>query len=798
MIQLIAYEQSTETPYYLDIDSDEDISLNFSVSEIKDFSTRKSSSSNSFTLPFTNANNQFFAGLYNVNLATGTFDIYQKTNCQLLVDSLTQIQGYLYIESINLTTETYSVVIIGETGNLIDELGEKKLQDLDDTWQNTFTHALTYDNIVNSWDDNITYTGGATDKSVIKYPFINWGINNKIWTLGGNNTNDIIETTGAIVEEEFKPAMKVATIFDRVFAEAGYSYDSQFFSTSGFNIYDTYLTLAPQHSVVRYRLTNQGVKAIQSSDQKIATNAAYDMPFDNDSTGGAYDSNGNFNTGTYSYTCPKAGTYAFKISAVIEFTRNDGSGDTSADYRFSFAVDGVSYNTTPYYNITNAVDGGTTTETRVFFFNVNADAGNVVKMQIDANAPVNPNTLFLKANSFIQLTKQPNTPVGESIYVQDNMPDESQIDFLKSFFEHFNMFVEPKQDNPKELIIDPYPIYMDRGVELDWTEKIDLSKEVQIIPTTNFRKSKLIWNWKEDKNYLDTYRRDFSKKPYGGFEYEDKSDLTEGEFKNKTIFSAPTNRLINISGTTQIYELCVMDLTARQSDGSVAVLKGNPRIFFFKKKDLGSSNNIRLYDEATTSYNQIDYYGYAGHYSDVPATTGTFNLNWSDTYSGIYNFDVWVTEGTENNPFTLYWKKYLNEIYSDEARMLVGYFNLNSTDIHNLRFNNKIFVKDAFYRINSISGYKPNNTQPCKVELIKLGSGTAGLGNRCDLLIDSFNADGTVTFANAETGSSTDPTKDCCEAYGYTWIQGEPSYCYWKAPADNGDPFAPQDLTAPE
>ena len=43
MLQLIAYSQDDNTPTYLDIDTDEDISLNFAVSEIQDFSTRKSS-----------------------------------------------------------------------------------------------------------------------------------------------------------------------------------------------------------------------------------------------------------------------------------------------------------------------------------------------------------------------------------------------------------------------------------------------------------------------------------------------------------------------------------------------------------------------------------------------------------------------------------------------------------------------------------------------------------------------------------------------------------------------------------
>jgi len=85
--------------------------------------------------------------------------------------ALLKYRGYLYVESINLATENYfSSYNWRNWGNLIDEIGEKKLQDLDDTWQNTFRHLLTKDNIVASWDDNITYQGGADDKSVIKYP----------------------------------------------------------------------------------------------------------------------------------------------------------------------------------------------------------------------------------------------------------------------------------------------------------------------------------------------------------------------------------------------------------------------------------------------------------------------------------------------------------------------------------------------------------------------------------------------------------------------------------------------------
>jgi len=43
--------------------------------------------------------------------------LYQKTNCEIQVDGLTQLQGYLYLESINLITKRFELVVIGETGN---------------------------------------------------------------------------------------------------------------------------------------------------------------------------------------------------------------------------------------------------------------------------------------------------------------------------------------------------------------------------------------------------------------------------------------------------------------------------------------------------------------------------------------------------------------------------------------------------------------------------------------------------------------------------------------------------------
>ena len=788
MLQLIAYNQTNNAKHYLDVDANENISLNFSVSEIRDFSTRKSSRSNTFNLPFTETNNQFFTHFYNVNAVTGDFNIYSRTTCEIIVDGLNQLRGYLYIQSINLKSKTYEVVVVGETGELIDSLGEKKLEDLDETWQNGFVHQLSLNNITNSWDDNITYKVAGEDKSVIKYPMICWGINNDVWDKSPN-------PGGSVDADELKPTIKMMTVLNRIFAESGFSYDSNFFATSGFNIYNVYMTLGNESEKVKTRPLNYGFLAKPSTPQTINSLGQVDINYDTES----YDPNNVWDTTASVFDAPIDGTYVFKVQTTIEFVRNDGIGETSATYAYILEVGGVNVFQSPNFVAAPASNGATITQSHTSFVPVNLGAFEVVNISIIALESTSGIALTTfrvipstgGTQTYIQLTQQPLGVINQDVYIQDNWPNITQKDFLKSIFEHFNMFVEPKQNNPNELVIDPYPIYMDRGINLDWTDKLDLSKELQIIPTTDFRNSKLNFQWSPDVNYLAKYRQEITKKNYGSYVYEDKSDLTLGEFKNFTVFGEPTNRLFytDRSNSSNISLLVFMDLSARNSDGGVAPLKGKPRIAYFKKIDSGGAGFTITGNGGVVSPTQTSY-GYYGHYSSLPATSGDFNLNFSDTYSGIYNFASLVEDVGVNNPYTQYWKQYMNEIYSDEARMLVGYFNLTPVDIHNLRFNNKIFVKDTFYRINSISNYTPNSQQSCKVELIKVFDAKEGLGNRCSLAIGSFSADGVVNFVNATTGVSATATKECCEAYGYTWSpNGEDPQCLWRVFSSDDNPF---------
>lgn len=791
MIQLAAYNQSNNLKEYLDIDEGENISLNFAVSEIKDFSTRESSRSDTFTLPFTETNNKFFEHIYNINRSTGNFDVYAKTNCEVLVDGITQLQGYLYINDINLTDEYYTVVIIGEKANLADELGEKTLSDLDNDWFATFLHLFSKDNIVNSWDFNMTYVATPADASGIVYPFINYGIDNRLWTLGG--ADSIQSTSTPIQPLEFKPAFRVKTLLDRIIAEVGYSYDSNFLDNNDFDFDRIYMNLASETDLVQLRVPNYYFRAYNSIDQQITTpqNTVQVITFDSENG----DSQSVYNTLLNQFTLYDNGGYILRAHITARW--NKGVAETNCFWALSATVNGNNTWNQPASQIYTA----SFTETRDFYFPIGGNTGDTVQITITAYenatgiALADFDIINGEDTSFFELIQ--GGPVYGSLNCnpQDNMPKIKQVDFLRSIFQHFNMFVEPKQNKPTELLIEPYPDYMDRGSTVDWTEKLDQNRAVQILPTTDFRKKELNFRWKEGKHYNAEYAQQFRYFPYGSYNLLDKSELSEGEFQNFTEFVEPTNSLINISGTSPITRMCVMQMSGRDKDGSAVPAKQNPTIFYFRKKDLNEPYYI--YDEATTLSDQTDSYGYAGHYSDVPVTGSQYDLNFS-AQSPIYNKGYWVSIDTQNNVYNTYWKRFMNEVYSDEARILVGYFYLTSTDIHNLKFNNKVFVRDTYYRINKITGYKLNSTEPCKVELIKLFDADVGLLNNCDLEISSFNLDGTITFKDGE-GSNATATKDCCLGYGYIWIAGETGGCYWRSGTiPNGDPFEPAPNEEPE
>jgi hypothetical protein len=118
-----------------------------------------------------------------------------------------------------------------------------------------------------------------------------------------------------------------------------------------------------------------------------------------------------------------------------------------------------------------------------------------------------------------------------------------------------------------------------------------------------------------------------------------------------------------------------------------------------------------------------------------------------------------------------YWNDYISDIYAPDARILEGFFALDFADIYQFKFNDKIFIKDAYWRILEISDYVVGMQDTVKVKLIKMVSATP------DCLLSPkpvIGIDGNIIWEDAE-GEIQPATETCCNNYGYYWVGSE---CY--------------------
>jgi hypothetical protein len=101
-------------------------------------------------------------------------------------------------------------------------------------------------------------------------------------------------------------------------------------------------------------------------------------------------------------------------------------------------------------------------------------------------------------------------------------------------------------------------------------------------------------------------------------------------------------------------------------------------------------------------------------------------------------------------------------------------FNLTSADVLTLQFNEKIFIKDSYWRINKVTDYGVGIEALTRVELIKI------IDENVDPLYipDGANDDGSIEFVDWG-GNLSAGTQAACEQFGYVW---DGAKCFSKKP----------------
>ena len=215
----------------LDTFQDEEITVSDNVTGLFDVGELPSDFTRQIMLPGTKKNNAFFEHVYDISVVN---PYLWKTNTKVEAyfdfDGIYVSQGYLQLNSINVLEnkgiESYEVTIFGLLSSFARDINKNFLTDLSTLSQ--YNHTSSYYAIKNSWSGS---NGGIFDGDIV-YPMIDYGKNIRFQEAFNKDTDGIDSLFNPLSVQDFKPAIRVKKVFDAVFEEYGYTYESTFMSES--------------------------------------------------------------------------------------------------------------------------------------------------------------------------------------------------------------------------------------------------------------------------------------------------------------------------------------------------------------------------------------------------------------------------------------------------------------------------------------------------------------------------------------------------------------------------------------
>lgn len=758
-IQLIG-DDNTITGY-LDVEASSVFPLTFAISEIRDISKRKGTTSKSITLPRNKNNNIFLNNYYDVNITPTetTFDINKVQNVNIIQNGVAIMENaVMQLASVN--KNTYTVTVKDKTADFFTTINNKYLTDL--VGFNWTLHRYTAANVIASFDN--TVADGY--KYVMPYNPSDVNVNDTVFDL-----------------TEFTPGIYAKTYMDKIFSNAGYSYywadmdsESIQFSkliipyngekptigleeSSEFNVEANRVGLTP--SVISTTVTSDVNVPFTGSFKKISDSAPTQITLPNEVT----DPGSCYNPSTSEYTTPLIGTaqsalhfeytveydiivnnpsttaylkgfgtfgttsypFALNLEPRIMITKGNPAAPINvlSNYRLNTGKANVSINVnTSFPNGNTTVYSGTASFTsdspgiepatiikEMAYLKIDSGAFGYHIFKNSSSATQNGNdrldvkfklrikNMTLKIVPKIAGTYGYNVPVSMYKYIPQKV---KQSDFLKSIFTMFNLYSEVDRDNPTRINIKSRNNYYDDGKINDWTKKLCLDKEQELKFLPELTKKKMLLTYKEDKDIANETYKTATAEVYGQQEFIFDNEYVRNIEKQEIIFS-PTPMF-------------------NTKFGSVNPLwvGGSPKCNIRILLDGGTYSTIApftIYDYWFANISQSTnsmVYPHISHWNKPVDPTFDINFGVCDYYFRWDNYG----SNTNNNLFNLHWRRTLEQI--NNGKLMTAYFNLNEADIYQMRLSDKIRIDNSWWNINKIQDYDANNNTPTKVELISI------------------------------------------------------------------------------
>lgn len=660
----------------IDLFEDIPLSLNYSVADIKKPEARNGSYSKTITIPGSKINDLLFARIFEIDIDC-RYDVNIKAPCSIYIDELEQLSGFLRLVKIIRTDDNkieYECTITGNVSNMFSVLGDAELTALSFS---EFNHTYNKTNQKASWS--------ATPGSGYVYPMIDYGYTD-------DTTFDVTN---------FYPAIYVKTYIDKIFQYAGFTYSSDFFNSALFK-----RLIIPLNSNTFLLTDAQITPRLFSATIATPYNFVEPAPFkqlqaDNE----VLDPSSAYNPSTWIWNVPKTGYYNLFASAEMKSSGGSGLGSVAIRiYNGGSMSLGGSYTT-----IASGAPNAITTSFQTYSAQCSAvylTAGQQVLSHVVAGVTTGQ-TIFVNSGSFYNSVANIGVVDGEDVDLNAAIPQKiKQKDFLMSLVKMFNLYIETDKDYANKLYIEPRNNFYALGKTIDWTDKLDISQPLEIIPMGDLDSKKYIFSYTQDKDYYNELYFKSWNEVYGTKTLTIANEFVQGNKETKIIFS-PTPLVNNGDSDRTIPEIFSTD-----SAGNITPKQSNIRILYYGGEIATAFpwTYTGLISGTTTEVT----YPYAGHLDSV--TSPTIDLSF-----GVPN-EVYYTalSYTNNNLYNAYYKQFIEEITDPNSKIITGYFYLTPYDILKLDFRNQFYVDGYFLRLNKVTDYNPVVQGLTKCEFIKI------------------------------------------------------------------------------
>lgn len=278
---------------------------------------------------------------------------------------------------------------------------------------------------------------------------------------------------------------------------------------------------------------------------------------------------------------------------------------------------------------------------------------------------------------------------------------------------------------------------------LDWTNKVDTSGGYDIKPL-NWDSKFVTFNYNDvEADYLTDYKSKYknvlgSKKIQTQFKLNNENNdlLCTSDYDRITpscVESMFINSTKNVVNRTLNYEQVKEIYVVNHKDGKQANLFG---AFYFRNFNIdvdsriNNQNYVRVCGDSRHEIETNQYafhpYNENGNYRmrkipqlSVYDNSMSYNITFSIPKELYYEKTLFSDTTNVKDMYENNWKRYIEEQYNKQNKVLTINVKLSSTEYANLKHNNFVKINDVIYFVNKIKDYKYEN-ELTKVEMVQI------------------------------------------------------------------------------